>query len=107
MTLAILDHCDGCGACCRHMVVPPFRRDAAVDEFALKRVPPDLLAEILPDWEVRFLLPERPCAWYDEATRRCRHYVLRPDACRDFAINSPSCHACRELQGITESASGG
>lgn len=92
----ILENCEGCGACCRMMVVPPFRRDATIDEFQNKQIPQGLLNEILPDWEVRFLLPERPCSWFDENSGRCRHYELRPEACRDFAINSPSCLACRE-----------
>lgn len=95
MELPLLTTCDDCGACCRHMIVPPFVLSGGRNEAAEKGVPPQLLAELWPHWQVRLLLPESPCLWFDAATARCRHYDLRPDACRNFEINSPSCHASR------------
>lgn len=96
-SLPLLESCDGCGACCRHLIVPPFQNR---DEWDRLHVPPELIDEFLPLWEVRFYLAEQPCLWYDPETDRCRHYELRPQACREFEINSPSCMACREKWGM-------
>lgn len=94
---SLLTNCDGCGACCRHMIVPPFRDR---NEPRSKHVPDTLITELLPLWEVRLHLPEQPCLWFDSESARCRHYELRPDACREFEINSPSCLACREKWNV-------
>ncbi|MCA8998684.1 MAG: YkgJ family cysteine cluster protein [Planctomycetaceae bacterium] len=100
MSLTVLENCDDCGACCQHIAVPPFCRDANFDEIQERMVPDDLRAELEPLWEIRFQLPERPCLWYDESRKQCRHYEFRPQACRDFEINSPSCLASRRKQGV-------
>jgi Fe-S-cluster containining protein len=102
--LPILASCDGCGACCRHMIVPPFVLSGGRNEAREKGVSEELLAELLPRWEVRFFVAEEACLWYDAATARCRHYDLRPDACRAFEINSPHCHASREKWGVAMTA---
>lgn len=94
--LPVLDSCEGCGACCRTVSVPPFRIDHLVDELTEKQIPASLREEILPWWEVRLQVTGGPCLWFDERTLRCRHYDLRPDACRDFELNSPSCSAVRQ-----------
>lgn len=99
--LPLLDSCDGCGACCRHMIVPPFALSGGRNEAAEKGVPEELLEELLPLWQVRLQLPESACLWYDAATARCRHYQLRPAACREFEINSGPCHASRAKWGVT------
>jgi uncharacterized protein len=72
-----------------------------MEEARRKGVPRELIEQILPTWEVRLHLPESPCLWFDPATARCRHYRFRPDACREFEINSPSCVACREKWSAT------
>ncbi len=100
MMLPVLKNCEGCGACCQHMIVPPFIINATQNEPQQRGVPTELLEELLPLWEVRFHLKERPCVWYVPETKQCRYYELRPQACRDFELNSPSCHACREKHGI-------
>jgi len=94
--LPVLSSCEGCGACCHTVGVPPFRIDRLVNEPIQKQVPDQLLQELLPAWEVRLLVSASPCLWYDPATARCRHYAIRPDACRDFERNSPSCAAARQ-----------
>ena len=93
--LPLLESCDGCGACCRHLIVPPFIMSGGRNEAEEKGVPPELIEEWLPRWRVRFELPESPCSWYDPATARCLHYAMRPDACRAFEINSAACRASR------------
>lgn len=35
-----------------------------------------------------------PCLWYDEASKRCKHYEHRPDVCRDPEVMSPGNPAC-------------
>jgi Fe-S-cluster containining protein len=95
MELPVLRTCDGCGACCRTVSVPPFRIDPDVNEPVLKGVPQTLIDEFLPAWRVRLHVSDSPCLWFDEQSLRCRHYELRPDACREFEINSPSCEAVR------------
>jgi len=96
-SLPILESCDGCGACCRTVSVPPFRIDHVVDEPHERQVPQDLIEEFLPAWHVRLFVEASPCLWFDEATRLCRHYELRPQACRDFERNSPSCCEVRKM----------
>lgn len=83
--------CDDCGACCLHMVRPPFYRlgDPAWAWLVLTR--PDLAEEIDADIDAHPGDDERPCLWLDLETRRCRHYELRPEICRDF---EPGCYAC-------------
>ncbi|WP_437192693.1 YkgJ family cysteine cluster protein [Planctomicrobium sp. SH527] len=94
--LPALDSCDGCGACCHTVSAPPYQIDHVRNEPAEKGVPQALLLDILPAWEIRLLVDHSPCPWFDAANRQCQHYEIRPDACRDFEINSPSCHAVRE-----------
>ena len=95
-----LTTCDGCGACCRHMIVPPFVLSGGRNEAQEKGVPQPLLEELMPIWRVRLQLPESACIWYDEFTARCRHYELRPDACRAFEINSGPCRESRRKWGL-------
>lgn len=93
--LPVLESCDDCGACCRTVSVPPFRIDHTVNEPEEKGAPEGLLEELLPAWELRLYVSAGTCLWFDEQTLRCRHYDLRPDAGREFEINSPSCLAVR------------
>ena len=104
-TLPIIPACDGCGACCRHMIVPPFVLSGGSNEALEKGVPQSEIDELLPTWQLRLELPESPCLWYDAATARCRHYDWRPEACRAFEINSGSCHASRTKWGVADAAS--
>jgi Fe-S-cluster containining protein len=42
---------------------------------------------------------ELPCLWYDEETKRCRHYEHRPEYCREFEVGGEDCLAWREPAG--------
>jgi Fe-S-cluster containining protein len=106
--LPVLDSCEGCGACCRVVTLPPFRRvfnEAGEDAWErLRWERPDLLLGIL---EAERALKERgepsfgaPCLWYDAVTRRCRHHDLRPRDCREFAIGGQDCHDARRRAGV-------
>ncbi|WP_437185780.1 YkgJ family cysteine cluster protein [Planctomicrobium sp. SH668] len=93
--LKVLQDCGGCGACCRTVSAPPYRIDHEYNELAIRNVPQELVDEILPAWEIRLRVSDSPCPWFDESTLRCSHYEIRPTACRDFELNSPSCYAVR------------
>ncbi len=80
--------------------VPPYVVLDGEHEATLRGVPEELMAEIMPFWEIRLDLPERPCMWFDQETLSCRHYEHRPQACRDFEINSSSCHSIRDRWGM-------
>jgi Fe-S-cluster containining protein len=41
-----------------------------------------------------------PCCWYDPASRRCRHYDLRPEACQEFEPGEEDCLRFRAEHGI-------
>lgn len=106
--LAVLNSCDGCGACCLVVGSPPFVRrfDGEGEERweILRRDHPGLVAELIAG--ERALrdqgLPRegRPCVWYDPSRRGCRHYELRPRACRDFALGGIDCRDARRRAGI-------
>jgi Fe-S-cluster containining protein len=66
---------------------------------------PDLVAELLADDRARRAAGGpffgTPCLWFDGETRRCRHYDVRPRACRAFAIGGVDCHDARRRAGIS------
>jgi Fe-S-cluster containining protein len=92
----LVDSCDHCAACCRRTPIPPFQPG---EEAAL-----DVPAELLQPIQLRIAADQHfdllPCVWLDTQTLKCRHYDLRPQACRDFAIGSQLCLLCRDDEGI-------
>jgi uncharacterized protein len=112
MTLALpVISCDTCnGACCRHMVMPPFvpyfydGSPLANEEFTTFRYRwPELYAELLAEYDRKQREhdwpEESPCFWLDQATGKCKHYDARPDICREFEVGSPACVSHREGSG--------
>jgi Fe-S-cluster containining protein len=97
--------CDGCGACCSTVGLPPgfgvflepdwgrwypwavgsenHRRFLALPSGAMQ-----ILASGTAD--------RGPCAFLDEH-QRCRFYALRPAACEAFEVGGPF---CREFRGV-------
>jgi Fe-S-cluster containining protein len=52
-------------------------------------------------WEAAGIAePDHPCCWYDPATRRCRNYDYRPEACRDFEPGTEECGEARARHRI-------
>lgn len=111
--LNIISSCENCGACCRHMIYPPFwsrwplgtpENDPEWERLLRER--PDLAAEIEADYERRKAAGldradyEAPCLWYDAATARCRHYDYRPGVCAEFEVGSEECRDHRRTCGI-------
>jgi Fe-S-cluster containining protein len=108
MELPVITSCDGCGAWCLVVTLPPFRREFdGSGEDAWQRLGwerPELRAALLaaerarregggPDYGT-------PCLWYDAATGRCRHYDYRPRACRAFEVGGIDCRDARRRAGI-------
>lgn len=90
-TLPVIQNCDQCSACCRRTPIPPFQPG----EETLRNIPEDWMAaineRIAADQQFELL----PCVWLDQATDLCLHYHHRPQACRDFQINSDLCRLSR------------
>lgn len=91
--------CDNCGACCMGMGIPPETGDDAIDDAWWESLTDELRQEILdrqgqPNWA------HEPCVWLDVETRRCTHYELRPQVCRDFEPGNLVCLEDREARGI-------
>lgn len=106
--LPVIESCEGCGACCRVVTSPPFRRvfdgegEDAWERLRWDR--PDLMAEILADDRARRKqgLPSfgTPCLWLDTEGLRCRNYDHRPRACRDFELGGDDCRDARRRAGV-------
>jgi Fe-S-cluster containining protein len=107
-SLPVIESCDGCGACCQVVTSPPFYRvfdECGEDAWErLRRERPDLLAALLADSKARRASggPSfgTPCLWFDVATGRCRHYELRPQACRAFEMGGVDCRDARRRAGV-------
>lgn len=112
-------NCDNCGACCTHMATPPGHaayfppKGLRIPKWAqgvgdakyIAAMPQKVWDETrrLFDeaWATNRSALEVPCFWYDEKTRRCKHWEYRPSVCRNFQIGEPACIAHRERVGIT------
>ncbi len=94
--LPLIETCDQCAACCLQTPLPPFQPGEEV----ARDVPDELLQpirdRIAADQEFALL----PCVWLDCVSLRCRHYDLRPQACRDFALGSDLCRLSRWDAGL-------
>jgi len=97
-------NCDDCGACCQHIVMPPFAADIYGDApnpewTALIRDHPALAAELQAEHlrkdRENELHRQAPCFWYDAKSKRCKHHDARPQICRDFAVGGEDCLAAR------------
>ena len=94
--LPVVQSCDHCAACCIRTPVPPFQPG---EEEALN-VPAEWLEAV----HLRIAADQHfdliPCVWLDMESRRCSHYDFRPQACRDFEINSDLCRLSRWDEGL-------
>ena len=92
--------CDGCGACCMGMGVPPFDEHGvnpvAVAEddqdIEYQALPAYLKAEVDAAWERGTAsFAGKPCIWLDLDTQRCKHYEFRPVVCAEFDPGNDIC----------------
>ena len=95
--LPVIENCDHCSACCRRTPIPPFQpgEEAVWDVPAAWLVP--VHERIAADQHFDLL----PCVWLDQTADRCQHYDHRPQACRDFQINSDLCRLSRWDEGVS------
>lgn len=97
--MTVLD-CTGCGMCCTRMRTPPFVPDFDDPEScefeALRRSHPELAARIRDRAMELTADSEGPCLWFDPDTRRCQHYDIRPEICRDFEVGGVGCLGWQE-----------
>jgi len=107
-SLAVIESCDGCGACCQVVTRPPFYsvfNESGEDAWErLKADRPDILAALLAGDRARRASGGpffgTPCTWLEAATGRCRHYEYRPRACREFEVGGRDCRDARRRAGI-------
>lgn len=111
-SLPVIADCRGCpGACCRHMVMPPFvpyfddNSPLANEEFTeFKYRHPELYAALRAEYDRKQREhdwpQEGPCFWLDQETGRCKHYEARPDICKGFEVGSKECRQFRAEYGI-------
>lgn len=109
--LPIVDNCDGCGVCCLEQESPPgfaiivmYGPQHAMHHEDVERfnsMPPDVREDY--DAYVEHIKAGNPhpnnnvCIWFDEDTRQCKHYELRPEICRrEVAPGDDSCRRWRE-----------
>src|SRR5829696_6261950 len=81
--------CNGCGACCMQIGIPPF---ASYDngDFEFRALPGHLKREIRAQLDRKlepaaapiFQNAVKPCIWLSLETLRCLHYENRPFFCR-------------------------
>jgi Fe-S-cluster containining protein len=94
--LPLIESCDQCAACCRRTPIPPFQPG----EEAFWNVPDALLEPIRERVRRDEHFDLLACVWLDPTTLRCRHYDLRPQACRDFERGSDLCRLSRDDEGL-------
>jgi Fe-S-cluster containining protein len=116
--LEIIDTCDGCGACCWEQESPPmyhfilkrleglecggiaFYEEHCPEDLKRVRALPEELKQELRDYSATLKESGHPndniCIWFDESTRNCKHYDLRPEVCREFEIGGSYCRTWRE-----------
>ena len=92
--------CDGCGACCLGLGVPPldeFKDGVDREDIEYQLLPDVLKAEIDAAWAAGVeSFAEKPCIWFDSESRRCKHYEWRPAVCASFEPGNPFCVEIRE-----------
>lgn len=94
--LSLIENCEGCSACCQRTPVPPFEPGEEVARDVPELALQPIRDRIARDEQFELL----PCVWLNPDNGLCRHYELRPQACRDFAPGSQLCQLCRDDEGI-------
>lgn len=95
--------CDGCGACCLHMSVPPYDEEELE---ILKYGHPQAYADYLAVMETRTVqlavvgTDFIPCGFFDMVTRRCRHHEVNPVICEMFEVGGIVCLETRKDAGL-------
>ena len=112
--LPVIASCDGCGACCREQCSPPMYlaylcwpdsmlRDADEEDLERFRNLPEDALQSLEAYRDQESHPDgKPCIWFDEESRQCKHYGHRPEICRTgLERNDEGCRRWREAYAGT------
>ncbi len=97
--------CEGCGACCLHMGLPPYADDEV--DFLRENLP-KVYSDFVAVQATRLLqlrvtgVDSVPCGFFNHVTRRCKHHEYPPDLCAGFEVGEPSCMWFREGLQIRE-----
>jgi Fe-S-cluster containining protein len=106
--LPMVESCEGCGACCEHVGYPPFvwvgeEPDYPIADEGWRSLPEQMRKEITDHIDAHCGLPDgtygTPCLWYDRDAKKCLHYELRPQICREFEVGSKDCLSLRADRG--------
>lgn len=115
-SLPIIESCDGCGACCLQQESPPgylpyitgiYPQDDTDDCRRVNELSTELKQQ-LAAYVMRLRLGKghpnnNVCLWFDERTRQCKHYELRPDICRvGLELGDDACRRWRKRYGVGE-----
>ena len=92
------ESCDGCGLCCEKIGSPVLLYASRPDipgpnPFRPPGLPKKLIREIDDCflWLRRGEEPQEQCLWFDQETRRWKHYEWRPQLCRDYELGGAGC----------------
>jgi Fe-S-cluster containining protein len=86
---------DQCGGiCCAQEAYPPFTPEEANDKEALPLGIRLVLKHMEPLKQTRRQYRAQ-CYFWSKKTGQCVIYAVRPQACRDFTFNGPSCQQFR------------
>ncbi len=116
--LPIIDSCEGCGVCCLEQQSPPgylailvcIERGLSLDGTPqddvrrFKELPTPLATELRVYLDmIRDGAPHPDndiCLWFNEDTRQCDHYDLRPSLCREFEVAGKACRMWRDKYDV-------
>lgn len=111
-SLPIIQSCNNCGACCMEQESPPgylsilvYGEDGANSQADLDRfnAMPQRLRKELEEYHSDMVAGlDHPksgvCIWFNEHTRQCKHYDLRPDVCREeIQVGDDACRGWRDV----------
>lgn len=113
VSLPIIESCEGCGSCCLEQESPPgylwilingrdMNGDADSEDVRRFNAMPESSRLELESYRAALVAGfghpnEEICLWFDERTRQCKHYELRPEICRsDLLLGDEACRRWRD-----------
>jgi Fe-S-cluster containining protein len=93
--------CDGCGLCCRHLLVEADWSDVLREPRIAQECPNQVLNNppVLDQCWILYSQAKGACPFLSDANR-CGIYPTRPNGCVTFAAGSPRCQELRADAGL-------